>query len=154
MVFHAIGTWLLIAAIPLWLYRWYAYARLDPRERQVFRRLLKHRHEKAVVFALRIFGFLVALAIGLFVVVFGLRYLKYGSLEFSSFSELIHSRLYSGYDPFDRLLDQFHYQQPLPLAVLTTCLLLSIAFTLVASAFRDISLINKLKSKLESRKSR
>jgi len=149
MVFHAIGTWLLIAAIPLWLYRWYAYARLDPRERLVFQRLLKHRHERAAIFALRIFGFLVALAIGTFVVVFGLRYLKYGTLEFSTFSELIHSRIYSGFDPFDRLLDQFHYQQPLPLAVLTTCAVLSVAFTLVTTALRDIVLMRRLRKKIE-----
>ena len=120
MVFHAIATWLLIAAVPLWIYRWYAYGRLDARERLVFRRLLKHRHERAVIFALRVFGFLVALAVAVFVVVFGLRYLKYGSLEFGPFSDMIHSRLYSGIDPFDRLLNDFHYHQPLPIAVLTT----------------------------------
>lgn len=154
MVFNAIAVWLLIGAIPLWAYRWLIYSRLEPREKQIFRRIVLHRHERAVYFALRMFGYLVALAIAVMAVVFGLRYLKHGNLEVGAYRDMIRSRYYSGVGPFDEALNTFHYDQMLPVALLTTCALLSIAFTLVASALRDISTIRKLTRKLASRKDR
>ena len=49
----------------------------------------------------------------------------------------------------DQALDTFHYDQWLPIAILTTCALLSISFTLVATALRDISLLNRLLKRLK-----
>jgi len=148
MVFTAIAFWLLVAAVPLWAYRWVAYSRMSPDEKLIFKRLVSRRHENAVGFALRIFGFLVALSAAVIVVVFGLRYLKYGRFELSPYRDLIRSRFYSGVDPFDRALDTFHYDQMLPVAILTTCLLLSVAFTLVSAALRDITVMHRLRRKM------
>ncbi|CTQ59948.1 MAG: hypothetical protein RIE06_12740 [Roseibium album] len=154
MVFHAIGVWLLVAAVPLWIYRWYVYSRLDARERRVFTRIVKRRHENAYAFALQMFGFLIALATAVILLVLGLRYIKQGSLELGAYRETIRNRLYSGVDPIDRALDAYHYDQFLPVAILTTCALLSVAFTLVATALRDISMMSRLNKKLQGMKER
>ncbi len=149
MVFGVIATWLLVGAVPLWLCRWYLYLGLSPRERQIFRNLLQNRYDSAVAFAFRVFGFLFALAVAVLALVFGLGFLKHGSLEIRPFRDLFSSRMYSGYEPVDQALDMYHYHQPLPVAVLTTIVVLSIAFTLVAAALRDIALIRRLKRKLK-----
>ena len=154
MVFHAIGMWLLAAAIPLWIYRWIVYSKLDERERVVFKRIIKRRHENAFAFAFRMFGYLVALAAAVFLLVLGLRYFKYGSLQIGAYRETIRGRLYSGYEPVDQMLDTVHYDQLLPIAILTTCALLSVAFTLVATALRDISTVSRLRRKLDGMKER
>lgn len=154
MVFHAIGMWLLAASIPLWIYRWIVYSKLDEQERLVFRRIIKRRHENAFSFAFRMFGYLVALAAAVFLLVLGLRYFKYGSLQIGAYRETIRGRLYSGYEPIDQTLDLLHYDQLLPIAILTTCALLSVAFTLVATALRDISTVSRLRKKLESMRER
>ncbi len=154
MVFHAIGMWLLAAAVPLWVCRWYMFFKLEERERAVFRRLVSRRLESPYYFALRIFGFLVALAISVLVLTTGLRYLKSGSLEVGTFSDNLRGRLYSGVEPVDQVLDAFHYDQLLPVALVTTSALLAIAFTLVATALRDIVMIRKLDRKLEKLRSR
>ncbi|MET1411831.1 hypothetical protein ABVF61_06170 [Roseibium sp. HPY-6] len=154
MVFHAIGMWLLAAAIPLWVYRWYAYSKLEPPERRIFTRIVKRRHENAYAFALQMFGYLIALAAAVILLVMGLRYIKQGSLEVGAYRETIRNRLYSGVDPIDRALDAYHYDQLLPIAIITTCALLSVAFTLVATALRDISLMSRLHKKLRGMKHR
>jgi hypothetical protein len=154
MVFHAIGVWLLVAAIPLWIYRWYVFSRLEGRERRIFKRIVKRRHENAYAFALQMFGFLIALAAAVILLVLGLRYIKQGSLELGAYRETIRNRLYSGIDPVDRMLDTYHYDQFLPVAIVTTCALLSVAFTLVATALRDISLMSRLNKKLDGMKER
>ncbi len=148
MVFQAIGFWLLIAAGPLWAFRWLVYARLNGRERKAFKRLADRRYESPFAFALRIFGYLVALATLAVLLMFTLRYFKHGSLEIGTYREMVGSRFYSGLDPVDQALNTFHYNQLMPVAVLTTCAVLSIAFTLVATALRDISLIHRLRSRL------
>ncbi|GAB4517933.1 MAG: hypothetical protein Tsb0019_17890 [Roseibium sp.] len=152
MVFHAIAVWLLAASVPLWAYRWLVYAKLAPRERMAFKRLVTRRHESALGFGARVFGFLIALAAAVIFLVFGLRYLKHGTLEIGAFNEVIRNRLYSGLDPVDRALNAYHYEQPLPLAILTTCFMLAVGFTLVTSALRDISVISRLRRKLEGRR--
>lgn len=148
MVFNAIAFWLLIAAVPLWAYRWLLYSRLDLRERQMIRRLIVRRHERAFGFGLRVFGYLLALAVMVIAVIFTLRYLKHGTIGFSAYSDTIRSRFYSGIDPIDQTLDAWHYDQMLPVAVFMTILALSIGFTLVATALRDIVVIRKLRRKL------
>ncbi|WP_299815011.1 hypothetical protein [uncultured Roseibium sp.] len=148
MVFNAIAVWLLIAAVPLWIYRWIVYSRLSVAGREVFKRRVARRKERAIGFALRLFGFLSVFAVSVIIVVFGLRYLKHGTLPLEPYREIVRSRLYSGVEPVDQALDMFHYNQLLPVAILTTCLLLSIAFTLVAAALRDISVIGRLRRKL------
>ncbi|PVB59783.1 hypothetical protein [Labrenzia sp. 011] len=147
MVFNAIAFWLLVAAVPLWIYRWFAYSRLSAAEKQLFKRLVARRHERSIGFALRIFGFLTAFTAAVFVVVFGLRYLKYGTFHIPLYRDMFHTRLYSDVEPVDQALDTLQYDQVLPIAILTTCLLLSIAFTLVAAALRDINLIRRLHRK-------
>ncbi|MES0880612.1 hypothetical protein [Roseibium sp. SCP14] len=154
MVFHAIGMWLLAASIPLWIYRWIVYSKLDERERLIFKRIIKQRHESAFAFALRMFGYLVALAAAVVILVLGLRYFKHGTAQIGAYRETIRGRLYSGYEPVDQMLDTFHYDQLLPIAILTTCALLSVAFTLVATALRDISTVRRLNRKVESMKER
>jgi len=149
MVFHAIAVWLLVASVPLWAYRWFLFARLEVREREIFRRIVTKRYESAFRFGARVFGFLVALAVAVILFVYGLRYLKQGSLEIGAFKDTIRSRLYSGMEPVDQVLNSLHYEQPLPLALLTTCLVLSVVFTLVATALRDISTILRLRKKVE-----
>lgn len=149
MVFHAIAVWLLVASVPLWVYRWVLYARLDIREREVFRRIVTKRYESAFRFGARIFGFLIALAVAVILFVYGLSYLKKGSVEIGAYKDTIRSRFYSGMEPVDQALNSFHYEQPLPLAILTTCLVLSVVFTLVATALRDISTILRLRKKLQ-----
>ena len=148
MVFHVIGMWLLILSIPLWIYRWVAYSRLDDRERAIFKRLLKHRYENALAFGFRIFGFLVAVAVAVIVLVVGLRFLKYGSIQIGAYRDVMRNRLYSGVEPVDQALNTFHYDQLLPIAILTTCALLSVAFTLVATALRDIFVVLRLNKKV------
>lgn len=149
MVFHVIAVWLLAASVPLWAYRWFIYSNLDIREREVFKRLLARRTESAFRFGARIFGFLVALATAVILLVFTLRYLKQGSVELGVFSQTVRSRLYFGMEPIDQALNSYHYDQALPVAVLTVCLLLTVAFTLTAAALRDISMIKKLHRKLQ-----
>lgn len=148
MVFHVIGMWLLILSIPLWIYRWVAYSRLDDRERAIFKRLLKHRYENALAFGFRIFGFLVAVAVAVILLVVGLRFLKYGSIQIGAYRDVMRNRLYSGVEPVDQALNTFHYDQLLPIAILTTCALLSVAFTLVATALRDIFVVHRLNKKV------
>lgn len=154
MVFHVIGTWLLVASVPLWIYRWFVYSKLDDRERLIFKRLLKHRYESAFAFGARIFGFLVVLAVAVIVLVVGLRYLKYGSIQIGAYREVMRNRLYSGVEPVDQALDTFHYDQLMPVAILTTCLLLSVAFTLVSTAVRDIFVVSRLHKKVGGMKER
>lgn len=148
MVFHAIGMWLLAAAVPLWIYRWIVFARLDPRERQIFRRLVRQRHESALAFVVKMFGFLVVLAASVFALIYGLSYVKRGSLDIGAYSDTVRSRLYSGLEPLDQALDAYHYDQLLPVAIMTTCALLSVAFTLAATALRDITLATRLHRKV------
>lgn len=143
-----------MAALPLWIIRWLLFFGLEERERQIFKNLVARRFESAVGFALRIFGYLVALSVAVVVLVFGVRYIKFGSLQITPYREVIHSRLYSGVRPIDNFLDAFHYDQLMPVAVLTTCFLLSVAFTLVMVAIRDIVLIRRLTKKLEGLKKR
>jgi hypothetical protein len=154
MVFHVIGVWLLAAAIPLWIYRWLVYFKLNNQERLIFRRLIKRRYESAIVFALRIFGFLIALAAAVILLVSVLRYLKYGTLQFGAYRDTMRNRLYSGVDPVDQALDAFHYDQLLPVAILTTCVLLSVAFSLVGTAIRDIFVVRRLHRKLDGMRGR
>lgn len=154
MVFHAIAMWLLAAAVPLWIYRWYVYSRLDARERAIYTRIVKQRYESAYAFALQIFGFLVAVSTAVILLVIGLRYIKQGSIEFGAYRETMRNRLYSGVDPIDSALDAYHYDQLLPVAIVTTCALLSVTFTLVATALRDISLMSRLNRKLGGMKER
>jgi hypothetical protein len=149
MVFTAIAVWLLVASVPLWGYRWFLYSRLDGQERRIFKRLVAKRYESAFRFGARIFGFLVALATAVILFGYGLGYLKQGSFQIGSYKDTIKNQLYSGLDPVDRALDFLHYDQPLPIAVLTKCLLLSIVFTLVSTAFRDIYVLHRLGRKLE-----
>jgi hypothetical protein len=149
MVFHVIGFWLLMLAIPLWGYRFFLTSKLAYREKKIFRRLLDHADERAYFFALKLFGFLVALSAAVLAMVAGLGYIKHGSTQIGSYREVIRSRIYSGVDPVDQALDTFHYDQWLPIAFLTTCALLSISFTLVATALRDISLLNRLRKRLK-----
>lgn len=148
MVFNAIAVWLLIASVPLWIYRWFLFSRLTARERQMFKRLVAQRHESAFMFALRMAGYLIVLAFSVFVVLFGLRYLKDGDLGITTYSDTIRSRLYSGIGPVDNALDKFHYDQMLPVAALTTILFLTVSFTLATAALRDISLIRRLLRKV------
>jgi UPF0716 family protein affecting phage T7 exclusion len=148
MVFNAIALWLLIASVPLWIYRWFLFSRLTARERQMFKRLVAQRHESAFMFAARMAGYLIVLALSVFVVVFGLRYLKNGNLGLSTYSDTIRSRMYSGIDPVDHMLDSFHYDQMLPVAALTTILFLTASFTLATAAVRDISLIRRMQKKV------
>lgn len=150
MVFHAIGVWLLVISVPLWAYRWFAFSKLTGRERLAFKRLIKRRHESSFGFALRVFGFLVALAMSVILLVLGLRYFKQGSLELGTFRDTMRGRLYSGLEPVDQALNTFHYDQWLPIAILTTCALLSVAFTLVATALRDISVMGRLRKRLSN----
>ncbi|MEP2705058.1 MAG: hypothetical protein ABJQ71_13835 [Roseibium sp.] len=150
MVFQAIGFWLLVLAIPLWAYRWYLVSALDPRERNAFRRLIKQRHEHAVKFGTKVFGYLILIAVGVMTLVFSLTYLKHGAVRIGSYRETMRGRLYSGLDTFDNALDTFHYDQVLPVAVITTCLVLSIGFTLVTTALRDMSVIRQLKRRIAS----
>lgn len=148
MVFHAIAFWLLVLAVPLWGYRWFLYHGLAPRERLVFRRIVRQHHENTYLFGLRIFGFLAAVAATVFALVLGLRYLKTGSTELGAYRDMMRTRLYSGMDPVDSALDTFHYDQIAPIAVLTACFVLAVGFTLVSAALRDISLIKRLRRKL------
>ncbi|MEP3344686.1 MAG: hypothetical protein ABJO09_20465 [Hyphomicrobiales bacterium] len=154
MVFHTIAVGLLVAAVPLWIVRFVFLFNLEKPERQIFRNLVKRRFENAIGFALRIFGYLFAVSAAIVILVFGVRYIKFGSLQITPYRELIHSRLYSGVRPIDSLLDAFHYNQIMPVAVISTCLLLSIAFTLVMVALRDIFLMRKLSRKLQGLKMR
>ena len=149
MGFNAIAVWLLIASVPLWMYRWALFFRLTTRERLMFKRLVAQRHESSFVFALRMAGYLIILAVAVFFVVFGLRYLKNGNLGITTYRETISSRFYSGIEPLDHALDSFHYDQILPVAALTTILLVSVSFSLVSAALRDISLIRRLQKKLK-----
>jgi hypothetical protein len=152
MVFHAIAVWLLAASVPLWAYRWLVYLRLAPRERAVFKRLVTRRHEGPFGFGARIFGFLVALAAAVALLAYVLRYLKRGTVEIGAFNEIFRSRLYSGVEPVDQVLNSYHYEQTLPVAIVTTCFLLAVVFTLVTTALRDISVIARLRRKLEKRR--
>ncbi|MEO9529191.1 hypothetical protein [Roseibium sp.] len=154
MVFHAIAIWLLVASVPLWVYRWVVYVGLNARERAIFRRLVTSRAESAFRFGARMFGFLVVLASAVMLLVYTLRYLKQGSIEIGVFKQTVRGRLYSGMDPVDQALNSYHYEQSLPIAVLTTCLLLSVAFTLVAAALRDISILGRLRRKLKKLQTR
>jgi len=149
MVFHGIAVWLLVASVPLWAYRWFAFSKLESRERAVFKRIVSKRHESAFGFGARIFGFLIALAAAVILFVYALVYLKQGHLQVGAYKETIRGRLYSGVESVDQALNTFHYEQPLPLAILTTCLLLSVVFTLVVTALRDIVLLSRLRSKLD-----
>ena len=115
---------------------------------------MKRRHENAYAFALQMFGFLLALAAAVILLVIGLRYIKQGSLEFGAYRDVMRNRLYSGVDPIDQALDAYHYDQMLPIAIITTCALLSVAFTLVATALRDVSLMSRLNRKLDGMKER
>lgn len=154
MVFHTIAICLLITAVPLWIVRLAFFLGLEKRERQIFRNLVKRRFENAVGFALRIFGYLFAVSAAIVILVFGVRYIKFGSLKITPYRELIHTRLYSGVDPIDNILDAIHYNQIMPVAVISTCLLLSIAFTLVMVALRDIVLMRRLSRKIQGLKKR
>lgn len=149
MVFHTIAVWLLVASVPLWAYRWYLFAKLEGRERDVFKRIITKRYESAFRFGARVFGYLVALAAAVILFVYALSFLKKGHVQIGAYSETIRSRMYSGLEPVDQALNTFHYEQPLPLAILTTCLVLSVVFTLVATALRDITTILRLRKKLE-----
>ncbi|EAV43211.1 hypothetical protein SIAM614_20346 [Stappia aggregata IAM 12614] len=154
MVFNAIAVWLLIASVPLWICRWFLFSRLTARERLMFKRLVAQRHESAFMFAARMAGYLIVLAFCVFVVVFGLRYLKNGNLGITTYSDIIRSRFYSGIDPLDHMIDSYHYDQMLPVAVLTTILFLTVSFTLATAALRDISLIRRMQKKVRKVTSR
>lgn len=149
MVFHTIAVWLLVASVPLWAYRWYLYARLEDRERGVFKRIITKRYESAFRFGARVFGYLVALAVAVLLFVYTLGYLKTGHVQVGAYSETIRSRMYIGLEPIDQALNTYHYEQPLPVAILITCFVLSVVFTLVATALRDISTILRLRKKLK-----
>lgn len=151
MVFHTIAVWLLLASVPLWAYRWYLYSRLEGRERDVFKRIITKRYESAFRFGACVFGYLVALAAAVILFVYGLSYLKKGHVQIGAYSETVRSRMYVGLEPIDQALNTYHYEQPLPVAILITCFALSVVFTLVATALRDISTINKLNRKLAGR---
>ncbi|MEE4015238.1 hypothetical protein V1T76_24455 [Roseibium sp. FZY0029] len=148
MVFNAIAIWLLIASVPLWICRWVLFSRLTDRERLMFKRLVAQRHETAFMFAVRMAGYLIVLAFSIFVVLFGLRYLKDGDLGITTYSDMIRSRLYSGIGPVDNALDSFYYDQMLPVAALTTIVFLTVSFTLATAALRDISLIRRMQKKV------
>ncbi len=149
MVFQAIGFWLLVLAIPLWAYRFYLTYKLDSRELKAFKRLLQRAEEKALVFALKLFAFLVALSACVLGLIAILGYIKYGDSKIGTYREVIRNRIYSGVDTVDSALDTFHYDQWLPIAILIICALLSISFTLVGTALRDISLLRRLHARLQ-----
>lgn len=149
MVFQAIGFWLLILAIPLWVYRFYLSSRLKPREHKAFKRLLQRADEKVLVFAARLFGFLVALSASVLALIALLGYIKYGDSQIGSYRDVVRNRIYSGVDTVDYALDTFHYDQWLPIAILSTCALLTVSFTLVGTALRDVSLLNRLHNRLK-----
>lgn len=148
MVFQTIGLLLLAVAVPLWVYRWSLYAGLTDRERQMFRRLVSNRSQSAVRFGLRLFGFLLALAIGAILLVYALAYIKGGTFDFGTYRSHFRAHYYSGIAPVDQVVDAFHYNQVMPLAALNVIILLSVSFTLVMAAIRDITLIRRLKQKL------
>lgn len=150
MVFQAIGFWLLVLAIPLWAYRFFLTYKLDSRELKAFKRLLKRMEEKAVFFALKLFAFLVALSACVLALIATLGYIKYGDTKIGTYREVVRNRIYSGVDSVDTALDTFHYDQWLPVAILITCALLSISFTLVGTALRDISLLHRLHARLRN----
>jgi len=152
MIINVIVMWMLVVAIPLWIYRWVAYFRLNAGERRIFKRLTFYRKESAVGFATRIFAYLAILAIALLMLAFGMRYLKYGTFEIPAYKALFRSRFYSGFEKLDHTLDAYHYDQALPVAVLTVSLLLSVAFSLIAVSFRDISTIRRIRCRLKSLK--
>ena len=148
MVFQAIGFWLFVLAIPLWAYRFFLSLRLTSRERKVFKHLRQRADDKALVFAIKLFAFLVGLGASVLGLVALLGYIKYGSAQIGSYREIVRNRLYSGVDTVDQALDTFHYNQWLPVALLITCALLTIGFTLVGAALRDISLLRRLRARL------
>ncbi|WP_269580728.1 hypothetical protein [Roseibium sp. Sym1] len=149
MVFHTIAIWLLILSVPLWAYRWVLFSKLNGQERTVFKRIVRKRHESAFKFGARIFGFLLALVVGVLVLVYGLGFLKQGAVNVVPYKDVIKNRLYSGVEPIDQTLNTIHYEQPLPVAIVITCFILSVVFTLVSAAIRDISLLRRLRRKLE-----
>lgn len=150
MVFQAIGFWLLILAIPLWAYRFFLTRKLSPSELKVFKRLLNRAEERAIVFALKLFAFLVALSASVLALVAFLGYIKYGDTKIGTYREVVRNRIYSGVETVDSALDTYHYDQWLPVAIIITCALLSVSFTLVGTALKDISLLRRLHARLRN----
>jgi len=149
MVFQAIGFWLLMLCVPLWAYRFSLSSKLTKREYRTFKRLIERADERIFFFAVRLFAFLVVLSAAVIGLISGLSYFKHGTSQMGSYRELVRSRYYSGVDMVDEALDTFHYDQWFPIAVLTTCALLSISFTLVGAALREISILRRLHSRLK-----
>lgn len=148
MVFNAISLILLVSAAPLWAYRQILLARLDQRARGIFHRLL-NRHESPLRFATRIFGVLLLLVGGIIALVYAIGFLENGGARFTSYSDVIRNRLYSGTEPVDRHIDALFYDQLLPIVVILFCLLFSASFTLLMTAIRDIGIIRRLRYRLD-----
>ncbi|MBS8260462.1 hypothetical protein DYI23_09560 [Roseibium polysiphoniae] len=146
-IFITISFILIALAIPLWAYRIFAASRLQERERSILRRLIA-RQENAIAFATRIFGFLVVLAGCVFALLYVLAYFKHGQVRPLTFRDAFHQRFYSGFDSVDPYIDMMLYDQIMPIMMLLTALLLSVSFTLVMTALRDIRLIRRLRQKL------
>ncbi|MEP0235598.1 hypothetical protein [Roseibium sp.] len=146
-IFTTISFFLIVLAVPLWAYRIFAAYRLPARERSILRRLIA-RQENAIAFGTRIFGFLVVLAGCVFALLYVLAYLKHGKIRYLTFRDAFHQRFYSGFDSIDPYIDMMLYNQIMPIMMLLTVLLLSVSFTLVMTALRDIRLIRRLRQKL------
>ncbi|MTI45569.1 hypothetical protein JM93_01030 [Roseibium hamelinense] len=153
MVFNTLSFFLLVLAVPLWAYRQNLYLRLQVRERSVFRRIVSKRHEPLWSFGLKLYGALL-LAVSIFAAfIYGLRYIKRGDIYESDYNDVIRNRLYSGHDSVDGSLDAVIYDQHFLLVILITCLILTVSIMLALAPARDILIIKKLRSKLQSRTS-
>lgn len=148
MVFNTIILLLFAAAIPLWIYRQFIVMNLEPRARGMFKRL-SARLESPVGFAIRLFVTLLVVAGSVVVLVNVLSYIKNGRLADQAYSDVVRNRLYSGIDSIDPHIDTYLYEQAMPVVVILTCLLLSVALTLVLKALEDIRLLKRLRRKLK-----
>jgi hypothetical protein len=151
IVFHGIIVFLFLAAIPLWAYRMFCVSSLTVAERRIMKRFAKHRFESVFVFAAQIFGYLLAMAVLVIGFILAIGYLKFGTIQIKTYREMFHGRLYTGTEHADRVLNSAHYDQSLPVAVLMIIVFLTIGFTLVTVALRDIYLARRLHRKVSGR---
>lgn len=150
MIFNSIILLLFAVAIPLWIYRQILLQTLEPRARQAFRRLCRVQ-ERAWVFCLRTFAFLIAVTGALTALLYTLSYIKDGRLMDASYRDIVRNRLYSGVDSVDPHIDAFYYDLPLPIVLATTCILLAVGLTLVLKAVHDVSVASRLRGRLKRR---
>ncbi|WP_417686337.1 hypothetical protein [Roseibium sp.] len=146
-IFSRISLLLILLSIPLWGYRTVIYARLAAREQSIIDRVIA-RHESAFAFGRRVFGFLIIFSGIIFALIYALSYLKSGDLKLRSFRDTFPRRIYSGLEEIDSHIDAFLYDQILPVMVLVTVLMLSVSFTVLMTAVRDIRIIRRLKRRV------